>query len=129
MSVLLHAPYPNIETISLLPNPIFSDLENQKSNVSIRRSMNNVVRTYVKKRTNHDFSYSFRLTRAKALELKAFIESYNRVKILLVNHKDEQWVVNLTNNPFEFNRAGAAHNYPGGEYVTITLEFEGIPNA
>lgn len=124
--ILLQAPYPNIETVSALPSPLFSDLEKQKSDISIRRSMNNTVRTYVKKRENHDFSYNFLISRAKAIELKRFIEAYNHVKILLTNHKDENWVVNLTNNPFEFNRAGAAQNFSGREYVTITLVFEGI---
>lgn len=126
MTLLLQAPYPNIETTTGLPSPKFSDIENQKSNVSIRRSMNNTIRTYVRKRTRHAFTYNFVISRAKAIELERFIQIYNEVKILLTNHKDEKWLVNLTNNPFEFNLAGRAADFPGKEFTTITLSFEGI---
>ena len=126
MTVLLQAPYPNIETTTALPNPKFSDIQNQKSNVSVRRSMENTTRTYVKKRTRHAFNYTFTLSRAKAIELERFIQIYNEIKILLTNHKDETWLVNLTGNPFEFNLAGRAADFPGKEFVTLTLSFEGI---
>lgn len=126
MTVLLQAPFPNIETTTGLPNPEFSDVENQKGNVSIRRSKNNFVRTYIKKRTRHAFNYTFVISRAKAIELERFIDTYNEIKILVTNHKDERWLVNLTNNPFEFNLAGRAADFPGKEYVTIPLTFEGI---
>lgn len=127
--ILLQAPYPNIETATALPSPEFSDVENPTSTISVRKSMNNTLRTYVKKRTRHSFTYNISMSRAKAIELERFIKLYNEKLILLTNHKDEEWIVNLTSNPFEFTLAGSAQNFPGGEYVTLSLSFEGILNA
>lgn len=125
MSVILQAPAPAIETTTVLPNPEFSDVENQKIEVQVRRSMDNTKRTYVKSNERRALSYSFVLTRAKALELRAFVESYYRVPLFLTNHKNELWLVHFTINPFEFNAAGRHKSAPGGEYTTISLNFEG----
>jgi hypothetical protein len=73
--------------------------------------------------------WTFRLTRNKALELRAFIRSYNASKIRVVDHAARIWVGNFTNNPFEFDTearaAPAIAPMPRGEWQTITLEFEG----
>lgn len=124
--MMLQAPYPAIETTSILPNPEFSDVQTGKSEIQIRRSMNNTKRTYVKSSTRELLSYTFSLTRGKSLELQAFIEAYYRFQIKLTNHKAEIWVVNIVNNPFEFTGAGRSASVYGQEYVTIPLELEGI---
>lgn len=126
MSVLLQAPAPTIETTTTLPNPEFSDVENQQAEVEVRRSMNNTVRTYIKRKGRKALTYTFSLTRGKSLELRAFIEAYYSSEIYLTNHKDEKWFGNLTSNPFEFTGAGTHRTAPGNEYVTITLNFEGV---
>ena len=125
MSVILQAPYPVIETTTTLPNPQFSDVEGRKVQVEVRRSMNNTKRTYVKSNERRALTYSFRLTRAKALELRALVTAYYRSKLLLTNHKNERWLVNFTSNPFEFTGSERAADVPGGEMVTISLNFEG----
>lgn len=120
--IQLKAPHPELETTSILPNPQMSDVENHQTELSIKRSMNNTKRTYIKRSPRRLLTYEFILTRQKALELRAFIELYYYSRIVLINHKDEEWVVSLVNNPFEFNATFR-------EYMTITLNFEGIQNA
>jgi hypothetical protein len=74
--------------------------------------------------------WTFKLTRNKALEMRAFFQSYFASKITVVDHNDRVWVGNFVNNPFEFDtvsRAGPAISpMPRGETQTITIEFEGI---
>lgn len=125
MSVRLAAPYPTLETFTFLPNPELSDINSPAQSIEIRRSMNNTVRTYVKTSKRETFSFTFILTRQKALELREFILSYYRSRIHFIDHNGQAWIFFLTNNPFEFNGAGTAQNFPGGEYVTITMTFEG----
>lgn len=125
MSLRLAAPYPTIETITYLPNPLLSDVRRAAQSVETRRSMDNTVRTYVKTSQRKVFTYNMRLTRQKSLELRAFIESYYRSQIHMTDHDDRQWIVYLTNNPFDFSASGRAEGYPGDEVVAITLAFEG----
>jgi hypothetical protein len=88
MSVILQAPYPQLETASILPNPEFSDVESHQHSVIIKRSMNNTKRTYVRSSDRFLLTYTFRLTRGKALEVEAFIRAYYGSKMKLTNHKD-----------------------------------------
>lgn len=125
MSFRLAAPYPAIEALSYLPNPELSDVRRPVQSVDIRRSMDNTRRTYVKTSNRWSFNYTFVLTRQKALELRAFIESYYLAPLVITDHRGVRWSVYFTSNPFEFNGAGRAADFPGEEYITIPLTFEG----
>ncbi|KKN49086.1 hypothetical protein LCGC14_0646560, partial [marine sediment metagenome] len=63
--------------------------------------------------------FSFRLTRLKALELRAFIQSYFSSTVTLVDHLDQIWIGNFVSNPFEFTSVLSSD-------ATIQLEFEGV---
>jgi len=115
----IQAPVPNIETTTVLPSPKFSDSQSPQNEVDVKQSMNGTLYSYVKSNARHQLRYDLTLSRMKALELRAFIQSYYRAKIRLTNHLGEVWDGYLTSNPFEFN--GAARGV-----TTITLEFEGI---
>ncbi|MCA9072080.1 MAG: hypothetical protein KDA84_24295 [Planctomycetaceae bacterium] len=130
MSVLIHAPYPTIETVSVLPNPQFSDSEALADEVEIKRAMNGKVRTYVKtKNGRRKLIWEFQLARPKTLELYQIFKSYFSMKFLVEDHHSRRWVGNFVNNPFEFasnNRAGPDIGTVKGERYTIRLEFEGV---
>jgi hypothetical protein len=85
--------------------------------------------TYVKRKGGRKLQWTFRITRNKGLELRAFIQSYFASKIRITDHAGRVWVGNLTNNPFEFDTGGrngpAFAPMPRGEWQSITLEFEG----
>ena len=125
----LQAPYPAIQTTTVLPHPQLGDGENLMVEVAAKRAMDGTLYTYVKRKGRHRLLWTFRLTRNKALELRAFIQAYFASRINVKDHTDRVWVGNLVNNPFEFDTAArAAPAIPPmsrGEAVLITLEFEG----
>ena len=113
----LAAPYPTVQTVTLLPNPEFSDSEGLTAEVLQYRSMVGNLYTYVKaKNSKKRLLFRFQLNRQKALELRAFIQSYYKSKISLTDHNNVSWVVYLMNNPFEFET-------PTKQQI-ISLEFE-----
>jgi hypothetical protein len=116
----LAAPHPGIQTISLLPNPQFSDGEALTAAVTPKRATDGTLYTYVKtKGGRRKLNWSFRLSRAKALELRAFLLSYFASKIQVTDHNGRVWVGNFTGNPFELDSSA-----PGLD--NITIEFEGV---
>lgn len=123
------APYPAIQTTSVLPNPRLGDAENLRVTVMMKRTMNGTRYTYIRRRGGKKLQWTFRLTRNKSIELRAFITSYFASKIKVIDHNDRVWVGHFTNNPFELSTesraAPAIAPMPRGESVAITLEFEG----
>ncbi len=127
----LSAPHPLLQTTTLLPNPQFSDQENLMVSVTRKTAMDGTRYTYVKRKDNRRrLKWSFRLTRNKALELRAFVFAYFASKIKITDHKGRVWIGYFTNNPFEFDTsdraAPAISPMPRGENVNIELEFEGV---
>jgi hypothetical protein len=119
MGVKLEAPLPAIQTISFLPNPQKSDVENQLHKIDLKRAMDGTKYTYVKSNDRRRLTYEFRLTRMKGLELKAFLQSYYSSLIRMTNHKDEVWEVKVINNPFEFSSLNQ-------QVISIQLQLEGV---
>ena len=127
----LMAPYPLLQTTTILPSPQFSDSEQLMVSVTRKTAMDGTRFTYVKRKDNRrKLNWTFRLTRNKALELRAFIQSYFASKIKVIDHRGRTWVGNFTENPFEFDTperaAPAIRPMPRGETQVIGLEFEGI---
>lgn len=95
-----------------------------------KTAMDGTRYTYVKRKARRKLKWSFRLSRNKGLELRAFIYAYFASKIRVTDHLDRVWIGNFTNNPFEFDttdRAGPAiPPMPRGESVMVELEFEGV---
>jgi len=125
----LQAPYPGIQTSSVVPNPDFGDGENLVLEVIVKRAVDGTMFTYVKRKGRRKLQWTFSLTRNKGLELRAFVQAYFASKILVTDHNDRQWVGHFVNNPFEFETdrrsAPAIAPMPRGERQRITIEFEG----
>lgn len=128
--IKLEAPYPAIQTTSLLPNPDLGDAESLTASVSLKRATDGTLYSYVKRKGGRrKTTWTLRLVRPKALELRAFFLSYASSVIRVTDHKDRVWVGYFTNNPFEFDtpvRAAPGFGDLRGELQTITLEFEGV---
>jgi len=125
------APYPLLQTTTLLSDPQFSDQESLAVTVSRKTAMDGTRYTYVKRKDERrKLKWSFRLSRNKGLELRAFIFSYFASKIKVIDHNDRIWIGNFTSNPFEFDTsdraAPAIAPMPRGEIVNIEIEFEGV---
>ncbi len=131
MSFLIQAPYPALQTSTILPSPEFSDQEALTNTVSANRAVDGTLFTYIKRKNGRrKMQWTFQVSRNKGLELRAFLVAYFYSEVKLTDHHDRVWVGNFTNNPFEFKtdrREGPAiQGWPRGEGQTITLEFEGI---
>ena len=126
--LILKAPYPAVRTTTLLPSPKFDDSVSIKATVKTMRAMDGTLYTHVRSSGNKKtLKWDFEVSRHKALELRDFIDKYNTSKIQVVDHNNVTWIGFLKNNPFEFIGAGrAGPSWPGGETMTITLEFEEI---
>ena len=118
--IVLQAPHSLIQTTTILPDPEWNDGEGIMSTVSVNSAEDGTLYTYVKRTDRRKLGYTFQLTRMKALELKAFIRAYAGEKIRLTNHKDEVWVVVLSDDNFDFAQVDRCNN------MNITLQFEGV---
>ncbi len=127
----LQAPYPGLQTTTILPAPKFSDQMALTDAVSVKRAMDGTRYTYVKtKGGRKKVKWTFQLTRNKGLELRAFIQSYFSSQIVVVDHLSRTWLGYLMNNPFEFDTteraAPARQGWAVGEIQSIALDFEGV---
>jgi hypothetical protein len=125
------APYPTLQTTSLLPSPEFSDGVAVLDSVARKTAMDGTTYTYVKRRSGRKkLTWQFKLTRNKALEFQAFIYAYFASQVLATDHFGRTWLGNFTSNPFEFDTADAARPaiapMPRGELVDINIEFEAV---
>jgi len=125
----MEAPYPMLQTLTVMPNPQFSDQETNLNTVSRKLAMDGTRYTYVKRRTRRKLLWSFKLSRNKALEVRAFFMSYFASKIRITDYRNRVWLGYFTSNPFEFDTpsraAPAISPMPRGETQTIDIEFEG----
>jgi len=108
------------QTTTVLPNPELNDSENLTDDLNIKRSMQGNYYTYIKRKNQRrHLSFQIKLTRMKALELRAFIKCYFNSEIILIDHLNHCWKGKLTSNPFEYESLLA-------DIQMITLEFEGV---
>lgn len=125
----MEAPFPTLQTLTVMPNPQFSDQETNLNSVNRLTAMDGTRYTYVKRRSRRKLLWTFRLTRNKALEVEAFVNSYFASRVRITDHRGRVWLGNFTSNPFEFEMisraAPAITPMPRGETVSIDLEFEG----
>lgn len=125
------APYPLLQTTSVLPDPQFSDQEGLTVTVTRKTAMDGTRYTYVKRKNyRKKLKWSFRLSRNKSLELRAFIYAYFASQVKVTDHNERSWIGYFTSNPFEFDTsersAPAISPMPLGETVNIDIEFEAI---
>ena len=127
------APYPMLQTTTVLPSPQFSDIETSLDTVTRKLAVDGTRYTYVKRRTRRKLKWTFWVSRNKGLELRAFIFAYFASQIKVIDHNGRVWVGNFVSNPFEFDTPDAAKPaiapMPRGELQAIDIEFEGIENA
>ena len=127
----LAAPYPSLQTTTLLPNPQLSDQEGLTATVTRKTAMDGTRYSYVKRKGDRrKLKWTFRLMRNKGLELRAFIFAYFASPVKVIDHNGRAWIGNFTNNPFEFDTSQKAGPpiapWPVGEAQMIDLEFEGV---
>lgn len=122
---LIRAPYPAPQYTIMLPSPNWGDSVNLTSTLQILDAMDGTRFTYVKDRDGRKrLQWDFKMARNKALELRAFINSYYHLQVQIIDHNSDSLIGYLINNPFEHAGSGKAEGFPGGETMDITLDFE-----
>jgi hypothetical protein len=122
---LIEGPYPNIQTTTVLPSPDWGDVNEPVATVKAMRTMDGTLYTYTHlKDQRRKCHWDFKLSRDKALELKAFLTCYFRTQIKITDHDSVVWIGFLQNNPFEFVGSEHAPSFPGGETMDVSIDFE-----
>lgn len=124
----LEAPYPGIQTTTLLPNPVLGDSDNLLVAILTKRSMDGTLYTYVKKKDGRKrLVFNFQVTRMKGMEVKEFYRSYAASRIKITDHLGRIWVGSFMTSPLELEFTGPwkSKRYPRGEIISLALEFEG----
>jgi len=90
------------------------------------RGMDGTAYTYVKPRNGRKrHQWELEISRHKALELREFLHSYFRKLVQVTDHGGNILVGYFRSNPFELMGSGrAGEGWPGGETMSIQLEFE-----
>ena len=113
------APYPEMQVICYLPNPILGDTLSIAASLQVKTSLNGSRRTFIKRKNRKKLTYRFNLTRNKALELATFIEKYRDNDFKIVDHESQTWVAKWL-GPEDITAIQRGPNL-----VEIDLEFEG----
>ena len=72
MSTFFAAPYPRLQTTSVLPDPEFGDSRASEASIQIKRRMRGKVSTYVNPNDTQVLVLTFLLTRKKHAEVDQF---------------------------------------------------------
>lgn len=130
MAFTFIAPYPGYQTATTLPNPKWGDTEGALANLNMKKSIDGTTRTYVKRKGRRALSWTFTITRNKAMELREFVRSYHSSRIGITDHNGRNWLGWIMNNPLEITMEKhgnpARQGLPQGELCSVTVEFEGM---
>lgn len=120
----IRAPYPNHKVTMILPNPQLEDSRASESTITIKRTMTGRVITYVNPSERVSMSLPFRLTRMKALELEAFVKSYQSARWhVTLGYDGSEWDAQLIGQPISRTAVERIGNNAtvGKELVDVTL--------
>lgn len=126
MAFMLQAPYPTLQTTSYLPSPLLGDSIASSGTLEFKRAMDGTKYSYVKSRNSRrKFVWTFSISHHKALELRAFFDSYNSSQIKITDHLGKVYLGYFTTNPFELEAVRRSVASPGNytqHQVQITFE-------
>lgn len=125
--IKLRAPYPTLQTMIVLPNPQFGDSEAPQDKVDVRRAMDGTMYSYVHSgQGNTELDYELNITRMKALELSAFLRSYQAFQMQLTDHLGKVWLGTVKSDVVDLVASAIDKTKPGGERATVRFQFEGV---
>ena len=124
MAFYIEAPFPSPEVTVVLPNPRLDNTVGLTSNITSLYSMDLTLYSYVKKRGGKKkYIWTFNMSRDKSDEMLNFLQEYSSDKVL-IDWNDTIYTGYLATNPIELRTTEKAGGFPGGELVTMTMEFQ-----
>jgi|WetSurMetagenome_2_1015567.scaffolds.fasta_scaffold01440_3 hypothetical protein len=122
---IIEAPYPDIQTTTVLPSPSWGDAVEAVATVKALRAMNGKLYTYTQSKDQRKkCRWEFTVSRDKGLEVKAFLACYYLTKVKITDHDGVVWIGYIQNNPNDLMGAGHAGGFPGSEIANFSIDFE-----
>jgi len=122
------APYTAVDTIVLLPNPVFDDAIALDVDLQYYQTIDGTRYTYIKQSENRRLTYTWgSLGRGKMLELEEFFQAYAGQFLRIVDHHNKIWQASLVPGESNFTTSRLSRNSggPRTESGEVTLEFIG----
>jgi hypothetical protein len=130
--MIFRAPYPFIQDTMVMPEPLLGNSLEPLDTRDYRIMMDKTVYSYIDTITENKYTYSFRLTRMKSIEVIAFIEKYIGHQWKIEDHHGVIIFAYCTSDPktlttYRGPHTGPCHfdGYSINEGLTLDLEFEG----
>jgi len=125
MTFIVQAPYPAVTDNLLLRSPEFSNQVNKAHSMTVIRTGNGDIYTYInKKRGRQVHQWEFKVSYQKSLEVKEFVRVFASGLVRMIDHNEEIHIGYLTINPFEASGEGRAGGWAGNEAYGFTLQLE-----
>jgi len=118
------APHPASEVVMILPSPEMGDSEQRKHQVQLKRTHNGTNKTHIQANNNRHFTWTFVLTRHKALEFKAWYTLYAGQPCKIITHENVEVVGNLVVNPLSLQLVGRGVIADSVEKIVLAIDFE-----
>ncbi len=115
--IILQAPYPNLNTSIVLPDPRFGDTKANNIQLAEKIGIDNTIFTYIKRPGTTRLNFAFEMDIEKAYELINFHNAFKDVRIKLT-FEDEMWDVKCLTNPIEWTETQRG-------MVEIAIDFSG----
>ena len=122
------APYNAVDTIVLLPNPVFNDAIALDVELQSYQTIDGTRYTYIKQSENRRLTYTWEnLGRGKMLELEEFFQAYTGQFIRIIDHNAKIWQASLVPGESNFTTSKLSRNSggPRTESGEVALEFIG----
>ena len=126
MSTFFAAPYPRLQTTSVLPDPEFGDSRASEASIQIKRRMRGKVSTYVNPNDTQVLVLTFLLTRKKHAEVDQFITAYHTTDWRVTLPDGSRWVTKLVGEPLLGSwtqKIDRGNPRTGDEEVDMTFTF------
>lgn len=124
MALYIEAPFPTPEVTIVVPNPRFDNGKSLTSDITILYAMDGTEYSYVRKRGGKKkYLWTFNLSKDKSDELLNFLQEYGSDKVL-IDWEGTLLAGYFSANPIELRTTERAGSWPGGELVTMTIEFQ-----
>ena len=110
--------------VTITPPPLFSDLVKPLAGLNVLEAMDGSLTTVKRSKETKLHTWTFVLTRFKALEFKEFYLLHSASKIKIVTHEDVVIVGYFEINPTTFDTIGRGVISDSKEKVNLNITFK-----
>lgn len=121
--MIVAAPYPNIQHLIVLPEPLLSNKEQTYSQRQYQVTMNKSIYSHVKRPDELQYVYNFQLTRNVYEQLTEFIRLHAADVWQWIDHHNETRIGYCINEPYD-STIDLGYFSTCNEKITATLVLE-----